>query len=122
MRVCTRSRGKKTNRRERGQLVVLAAIMLTVVLGFSGLAIDIGLWLHTRTKLQADADAMALAGGQQLPDEIEADLIAREWGTKNGVLVPEIEGVSVNSNSCYTPAPDDDYINVRLTRQRTAFL
>jgi hypothetical protein len=74
---------------ERGQIVVLSAIILTVLLGFSALAIDVGFWLHTRTKLQADADAMALAGAQKLCAKAECDAsaesLAESYAPKNAV-------------------------------------
>ena len=39
-------------RGEKGQLLVLTALSFVVVMGFAALAIDVGLWLHTKTELQ----------------------------------------------------------------------
>ncbi len=108
--------------REDGQIVLMTALMLTVLIGFAGLAIDVGFWMHARTKLQADADAMALAGGQELPSVANTDVKAREWGTKNSVLNSEITSILVNGTACRTPLPTTDYVTVKLTRNRTTFV
>jgi Flp pilus assembly protein TadG len=109
-------------RSEDGQILLLTAVTITCLLGFAGLAIDVGLWLHTRTKLQADADAMALAGAQELPDSTAVDTKAREWGTKNGVPSSEVLTIVVNSTSCRTTPPATDYVTVRLQRTQKTFL
>src|SRR2546423_15602482 len=59
------SREKK--RGERGQMLLVAAISMAVLLGFTALAIDMGLFFENRRHLQNTADAAALAGVEQLP-------------------------------------------------------
>jgi hypothetical protein len=54
---------KKNN---RGQVLVLVAIALVVIIGFAALAIDIGYFYHTKNQLQGAADAAALAGAEKL--------------------------------------------------------
>src|SRR4051794_16597888 len=46
----------------RGQALVTMAVSLVVVLGFIGLAIDVGMMMLARNELQNAADAAALAG------------------------------------------------------------
>ncbi len=53
-------------RREKGQTLVLVALSMVVVLGFAGLAIDVGLWMYTRTELQKNVDAMVLGAARDL--------------------------------------------------------
>jgi Flp pilus assembly protein TadG len=56
----------------RGAFAPLAALVLTVILGFGALAIDMGYAYYMRNKLQVAADASALAGASQLeflPDQ-----------------------------------------------------
>ncbi|MCK9418558.1 MAG: pilus assembly protein TadG-related protein [Nitrospirae bacterium] len=50
----------------RGQILVLVALSLIVLLGFAALAIDIGYFYHTKNQLQGAADAAALAGAAKL--------------------------------------------------------
>src|SRR4051794_30834388 len=50
----------------RGQVLVLFALLLVVLLLISALAVDYGGWLVTRRSYQNMADAAALAGAQQL--------------------------------------------------------
>ena len=68
---------------ERGQMLVLFMLALTVLLGFTAMAIDVGLFLHQRRDLQNDADAAALAGAAYLPDASLATQKAQEWAAKN---------------------------------------
>lgn len=53
--------------RERGQVIVLFAIVLVAILGFSALAIDLGMLRNDRQILVNAMDAGALAGGTKLP-------------------------------------------------------
>ena len=71
------------NRRERGQMLVLFVLALAVLLGFTAMAVDVGLFLHQRRDLQNDADAAALAGAAYLPDASLATQKAQEWVAKN---------------------------------------
>ena len=114
---------RRMQRGEDGQIVVLTAFLLVILLGFSALAIDVGFWLHTRTKLQADADAMALAGAQELATSTsQADAIAREWGTKNGVAGSEVVSVTFSGSSCKQMPPSSPYVTVKLKRNQPTFL
>jgi len=78
--------GNRVHRRnwsERGQALVLFVLALAVLLGFTAMAIDVGLFLHQRRDLQNDADAAALAGAAYLPDADLATQKAQEWVAKN---------------------------------------
>jgi len=54
-------------RREEGQALALTAVALVVLIGFAGLAIDIGRLYVAQRQLQQAVDAAALAAGQNLP-------------------------------------------------------
>jgi hypothetical protein len=57
---------------------------LFVVIGFTSLAIDIGIFLHERQNVQNAVDAAALAGAQELPDNgATAQSIAEQWAESN---------------------------------------
>jgi hypothetical protein len=53
-------------RRERGQMVPIAALMALVILGGSALALDITVQTHDRRSVQNIIDSAALAGAQDL--------------------------------------------------------
>lgn len=77
-------------RREKGQTLVLVALSMVVVLGFAGLAIDVGLWMYTRTELQKDVDAMVgaardLCGTDTCNSNAEDD--ARVLAEKNALTI-----------------------------------
>ena len=51
---------------ESGQVMVLAVLCLTVLLGFVAFATDVGMLLHEKRILQTAADSAAIAGAAQL--------------------------------------------------------
>lgn len=68
---------------ESGQVLVLFALLLTVIFGFTALAIDVGAVVNEKSKLQNAADAAALAGAQDLPGT-QAKSTAKDYAEKNG--------------------------------------
>ncbi|HEY7465475.1 MAG TPA: Tad domain-containing protein [Dehalococcoidia bacterium] len=121
---------KRLHRKQGGQMLVMAGISLVVVVGFAALAIDVGLWLHQRTKLQADADAMALAGAQLLCGsgtcQTEVEDLARSYGPKNSIQNVEIEFVRTSSDCGGNPNPiglqPHQYVAVEVKRTQPTFL
>ena len=55
------------SRSERGQSLVIVLIFMTALIGMAAAVIDVGSWYRADRKLQANADAAALAGAQELP-------------------------------------------------------
>lgn len=105
---------------ERGQMVYMAAITMVVVLGFSALTIDLGFATHTKRGAQNDADAMALAGARDLPDETLAENSTNVWGAKNGVVSGEVQDITFGS-TCSNDEIEGT-ITVRLKRNQKTFL
>jgi hypothetical protein len=52
---------------QRGQSLVLSLLFLTALVGMAAITIDVGSWYRADRKLQANADAAALAGASALP-------------------------------------------------------
>jgi hypothetical protein len=118
---------------ENGQLLIVAAVGLAVMLGFAAMAIDVGSWLHTRTKLQADADAMALAGAQRceqagcLQTAIDT---AAEYGGKNLHSEAEVDFIRTETEACFGDCgmpsdcapPSHRHVTVQVTRTKAPFL
>jgi Putative Flp pilus-assembly TadE/G-like len=96
---------------EEGQVAIVVALMLTVMLGLGALVVDVGLNWTARTQLQSAADAAALAGAAELPGQPDEALAkATEYMLDN---VPnladeasgwESDGDESNGDiTCYTP-------------------
>ncbi len=96
---------KIRKRRERGQVLMIAALAMAVILGFTALAVDLGLFFHERRNLQNSADAAALAGVAYLPkDPITAVATAKDWAIKYKDVNPDqIKTVEVRT----THVPND---------------
>lgn len=98
-------------RSERGQVLPLVAGLIVVLLGMTALAVDIGGFVAHRRSLQNAADAMALAGAQELADPVTSSVRqavidrATAWGQKNGIDPDEIEEIRVIPKSGQNPNP-----------------
>lgn len=81
----------------RGQVLVLFALMLTVLIGMTAFVVDLAwIWSH-QLKVQRAADAGALAGVVWLPgNEPSAQDAAEEAATANG-YTDGVEGVTVDA-------------------------
>jgi hypothetical protein len=69
---------------EHGQVVVLLAVTLVVLIGSAALVIDVGRAYLAKRHLQASADAAATAGALELPDPIEAQNYALNYSGLDG--------------------------------------
>lgn len=96
---------QNSNKNNRGQVLVLVAISLVVILGFAALAIDLGYFYHTKNQLQGAADAAALAGAAALPDETDARTAAVSYAFKN---IASGSAVQVSSDGSNTLTPSND--------------
>ncbi len=81
VRAESRSRAAKD---ESGQVLVLAALGMTMMLVMVALVVDIGKAYLVQRQLQAGVDAAALAGAQFLPDPTEATQAANDYGPSAG--------------------------------------
>jgi hypothetical protein len=69
---------------EKGQSIIILALAVVVLLGFVGIAIDVGRLYGTRIQLSRAVDAAALAGVLELPELDDADSRARQFMRTNG--------------------------------------
>ena len=120
----------------RGATLVLVALLMTVLIGFAALAIDIGYVATTRNELQNISDAAALAAAGKLGEIYDTDGsynhdtdytsitdIAREVGIANQaaglsivIAVSDIEIGSWSSGSVFTSYTDDPDPNPNAVR------
>ncbi|CZQ80916.1 Hypothetical protein Tpal_134 [Trichococcus palustris] len=76
---------KRLKKEEQGQALIMVALMLTVLLGFAALVVDVGNLYVQKSQLQNAADAAALAGAQDLGTAIDAEATAKNYAEANGV-------------------------------------
>ena len=96
---------------ERGQALVLTAIAIVMICGMAALVLDVGNWFRDKRRLQGTADAAALAGAQQLPDDpAGAKSTALSYANKNG---GDVAGANIVVTSQYQA---NDTISVKAQR------
>lgn len=98
---------------QKGQILPIVVILLAVLLGFATLLTDSGSMTLSRRELQNAADAAALAGAQNLPDNpSQAITDANTYAAANGKTGDVVT---------VTLAADDKSITVKITRQSPLF-
>ena len=75
---------KQKERNERGQSLIIVAFSIFVLMGFVGLAVDVGISYVDRVRARRAADAAALAAAGELPLEAAAQVRALEYLETNG--------------------------------------
>jgi uncharacterized membrane protein len=111
-----RGRGPKE---EDGAILVLWVVALTAIFGFVALAIDLGNDVQAATNIQNAADAAAIAGASQLPDngaagseaeEVVASYIgaitAGDWASCTPTPPPPTDFVAAPSTPCIAFGPN----------------
>ena len=87
-------------RQQRGQTLLVAMLVMGTLCGMVALAVDVGLLFEDRRQLQNSADAMALAGVQELPMNPGAARVkALDWAARNGVDSSEIKAINIKTTS-----------------------
>jgi Flp pilus assembly protein TadG len=87
-------------RQEHGQVVPLIAVAIVVLLGFAGLAIDVGnAWLQKR-RLQNAVDLALLSAAQKLPDTTAAANDATTYTETNWSMLTDAPVTSTASTGC----------------------
>jgi putative Flp pilus-assembly TadE/G-like protein len=103
-------------RSERGQSLVITLVFITILLGMAAAVLDVGSWYRADRKLQANADAAALAGGQELPsDPARAEAVAVAYADRND------GGVEAKNVKFRTTVSPNDTIEVTAERPAPGF-
>jgi uncharacterized membrane protein len=85
---------------ESGQTLVVLVVLMTALLGVSGLVVDGGNWLVNRRELQNAADAAALAGASKIPSgTAQARDAANAQYAENGL---PSDSLTVTNTGCDT--------------------
>ena len=102
-------------RREDGQVTVLTAVFIVVLLGMAGFVLDVGSWFRQQRAVQTTVDSAALAGAQSLPgDPGNATALATTFAGKNG----GVAGLNVTISTKWKP---NDMISVTQTQPSDGF-
>ena len=102
-------------RSERGQAFVFTVVAMTVMLGMAAFVLDVGSWFRADRKLQAAADAAALAGAQALPEDPGlATGLAQEYTQANEAPAPD--GVEFSAKNA-----TNDTVTVTLSQTAPGF-
>jgi hypothetical protein len=111
------SRSPRPNlRSERAQSLVLVVIFMTVLVGMAAAVLDVGAWYRADRKLQANADAAALAGAHALPASTsDARAAALDYADRND------GGVAAEGVSFRTTVIPNDTIAVTAERPTPGF-
>jgi Flp pilus assembly protein TadG len=97
---------------ERGQAIVMIALLITSLMGFIGLVVDVAWFQLNLVRVQRAADAGALAGSVYLPGNIPGAQTAARGATSQNGYTNGVGGVTVSA------APDAinaQMLNVAVT-------
>jgi len=92
------------HRRERGVVAIIVALTLAVLIGFAGLALDLGKLYIAKSELANAADACALAASRDLTKAVSLstpEAAGMTVGASNRVLL-QSENVALSTNSNVT--------------------
>jgi Putative Flp pilus-assembly TadE/G-like len=99
-------------------VLAITALMMLALMGFVALAVDVGSWYTTQTRMQTAVDAAALAAAIELADPgyAESDVVAaaEDGATWNGFDPDDGATVAV------TIAPDGESVEVVITETSAA--
>ena len=116
-------------RGERGQVLVLVALAIFVLLGFAALGIDVGFMYSVRHELQRSADAGALAGASAFTTgdwndsgvKSIAEDRARTYASKDAVITTQLNRLEPPSGEVHVSFPILDQIEVVTSRNVDLF-
>ena len=103
-------------RSERAQSLVITLVFLTALIGMAAAVLDVGSWYRSDRKLQANADAAALAGARELPESpMQAQDVALDYAARND------GGVVANGIKFRSTTTPNDTIEVVAERPAPGF-
>ena len=113
----------KVLRDESGQVLIIAALCMTCLMGFVALSVDVGLMLRAKRVLQTAADSAAIAGAAEIISGTwyaAAQADAAQNGVTNGVngatVTPRTNGPSTGPH-----VNNQAYVEVIVTQTQPTF-
>jgi len=118
----------KNRKPQRGYVLVTVAGLLVVLLGFTALAVDVGIMFSARTQLQEAADAAALSGAFTFinsPNAVQPDtaiLTARRTAMANKMMGDSIASGDVTVDVPWPATVTGiDRVTVSITHLQSSF-
>ena len=119
---------------QRGQVLVASVGIIVLSLGAIMISVDAGWWLRDKRDAQNDADAIALAAAQELPDRYLAEALGLDWADANGIdpdaeMAPpdcpdgDLDGAG--NKFCFIDRDSDgsdDMVRVKVSRPSNSFI
>ena len=102
---------------EKGQTLVLFALIATFLIGISAFSVDVGYLQWQKRELQNTADAASLAGARALIDEIDVYEEVKKYVKSNGFEENDI----VNESEIKSLSSGDTEVPVELKTNRFLF-
>src|SRR5205823_3808190 len=98
----------RSEQQSQGQIIVSAALLLTVLVSFMGLAVDVGYMVDYRRRMTAAADAAAVAGAWEVKRNPSGNIaaVARQAAADNGFT----QGTTNISVTVNRPPLSGDYV------------
>lgn len=100
-----------SDRDQRGQVLVVATLFITVLAAGAAMSLDVGNYLSHRRNLQNSADAIALAASQELPTSSGTLATANQWAVKNGV---DLNSMTVTIIPQHLPSEPNPKVKVEI--------
>jgi hypothetical protein len=121
--------GTTMKRSDKGQVLVLVALAIFVLLAFAALGIDVGFMYSVRHELQRSADAGALAGASAFTEgdwndsavKVIAETRAREFAAKDKVIQTLLNPAEPPAGEVHVGFPNSDQIEVITRRNADLF-
>ncbi len=114
---------KRHRRQQSGQVLVLAAISMVVLVGFLALSVDVGLLWASRRQMQTAADAAAVAAAVALRSGHSYHVAAQNTSSLNGFTDGQ-NGVTVTPNNppqSGTYAGNSSYVEVVVKQPHSVY-
>jgi len=92
---------------ERGQSLVFVVLAVGTLVAVLGLVVSVGDWMRTRQRAQSVADAAALAGAQELPDQSAAASEAASSAVQNNWLGSPLQSGFPDQSTIQVDASQD---------------
>jgi hypothetical protein len=100
---------KKCRKEENGNVIVIVAMLMTVIMGFSAFAIDLGMNYNESSIMQKGLDSIALAAVRELPAD---NISSPKWNNAVNAAIKyaELNNIEDITESSLTPLYEDGKI------------
>jgi len=110
-----------------GVIIILFALMLPILVGFIGLAVEVALWYQHRRNIQSAADAAAIAAAYEIAEGASStvrDATARREAQRNDSALADAD-ITINKPPAISTVYNDtstypNAVEVSVTKQVTA--